>query len=419
MRKKLLNKNLQLYAIYSILILLISCFAFYFFLKKIYVGETHEALVLKSKMFESTYQNKLKINEIATWNKYNTNQKIVVLKSKHKTFKEIEVFDIIEKEKIPFLEYQHPILIENKLFTLQTKDSLFEKEDIIKSILMLFVFLLVFLILGLCILTQIISVKIWRPFYQTLNSIKSFEIDKMTKFEYSESKIEEFQNLNQAFENLINTNLGIYQNQREFVENAAHELQTPLAIFQNQLAMLIQNKDLTVEQAGIIQKINLTVARLNRLNKNLLFLSKLEKTDFEKQEVNLSKMLQEYTFLFAEQFDSHQLIIQINLKENVILRTNQQLLESVLFNVLSNAVKHNYINGKIEIILTNTYVKVINTSLNQELIKENLYVRFQKINPSSEGNGLGLSILKKIVEINNWEIVYEYENNLHAFQLNF
>jgi len=419
MRQKLLNKTLQLYAVYSILILLISCFAFYFFLKKIYVGETHEALVLKSKMFESTYQNKLKIDDIATWNKYNSNQKIVALKSEQKTFSEIEVFDIVEKENIPFLQYQHPILIEDKLFTLQTKDSLFDKEDIIESILMLFVFLLVLLLLGLFFLTKIISVKIWKPFYQTIDLIKSFEIDKRTKFEFSEQKIEEFHNLKQAFENLINTNLKIYQNQREFVENAAHEMQTPLAIFQNQLALLIQNQDITVEQAEIIQKINQTVTRLNRLNKNLLFLSKLENSAFEKQEINLSKVMQENIVLFAEQFDAHQLSIHSKLKENVIFKANQQLLDSVIFNLLSNAVKHNCKEGKIEIILTNSYLKVINTSLNPELIKENIYVRFQKINPSSEGNGLGLSILKKIVEINNWEIVYGFENNLHAFQLNF
>jgi len=75
-------------------------------------------------------------------------------------------------------------------------------------------------------------------------------------------------------------NSAIYRNQREFVENAAHELQTPLALFQAKIDTLIQSGDFTEQQNQILSSLNESVSRLNRLNKNLLLLSKIDNENY-------------------------------------------------------------------------------------------------------------------------------------------
>lgn len=133
------------------------------------------------------------------------------------------------------------------------------------------------LIIGLFLITRYFSLRVWNPFYQTLSIIEHFNIEESNIPEYLfDTSIEEFDRLNQALLKLIKRTLILYNNQKEFIGNASHELQTPIAVLQAQVEMLIQHDELTKEKSEILSNIKETISKLNRLNKNLLLLSKLE-----------------------------------------------------------------------------------------------------------------------------------------------
>jgi signal transduction histidine kinase len=88
-------------------------------------------------------------------------------------------------------------------------------------------------------------------------------------------------------------------------------------------------------------------------------------------------------------------------------------------NLFLNAIRHNSKDGLIIINIENNTLTFSNTGENNALLIDKLFNRFSKSDPSAKGNGLGLAIVKKIVELNNWTILYSFENNLHNFSIKF
>jgi two-component system, OmpR family, sensor histidine kinase ArlS len=111
--------------------------------------------------------------------------------------------------------------------------------------------------------------------------------------------------------------------------------------------------------------------------------------------------------------------VNIKLEQNISVKSNAFLSEILISNLFLNAINHNTENGTIEIILTKNKLSVSNTGSLQSLKTDKLFERFSKVNPSSKGNGLGLSIIKKIADNNNWEVFYNYKNKLHIFEIQF
>lgn len=95
------------------------------------------------------------------------------------------------------------------------------------------------------------------------------------------------------------------------------------------------------------------------------------------------------------------------------------LAEILISNLFLNAIQHNIYKGHIRIKLSKQSLVFSNTGIKHPLSKKQLFQRFSKINPSSQGNGLGLSIIKKIVDANGWVIDYQYLNDVHHFEIRF
>ena len=219
---------------------------------------------------------------------------------------------------------------------------------------------------------------------------------------------------------MIERNTSIYHNQREFIENAAHELQTPLAVFQAKIDTLIQSADFSNEQYEMLSSLNDSVSRLTRLNKNLLLLSKIESDNYtEKQIISLNEAIEKHFDFFTEQAKAKKLTIKTELSETVSTNSNPVLAEILISNLFLNAIKHNVAYGQILVSLSNYSLTFSNTGQPQPLVADKLFNRFSKSNPSAQGNGLGLAIIKKIADLNKWKITYSFANNLHSFSVTF
>lgn len=421
MNKKLLHKTSTVYLLFSVMLLIVSAPLFYYITESLYIEETDETLILHKNEFLKYSLPTLTTPEIQNWNKYNRNIKIEPFKnSGNDTIFYNSYYDTLDAETEPYRELNASILIDGNPYTYSARINLVETEDLMKSIAILFLVIISLLLVGLFVITKRLSINLWKPFYETLNQIEQFEIDKSNQPKLTDTNIDEFNRLNQSIEKLIERNTSIYNSQREFIENAAHELQTPLAVFQAKIDTLIQNADFTQEQYEMLSSLNDSVSRLNRLNKNLLLLSKMENDIYnEKQTINLNEAIEKHFDFFTEQAKAKNLIIKTEMKEAVAVKSNPVLAEILISNLFLNAIRHNVNDGQVLVILSNHSLTFSNTGQSQTLVANKLFNRFSKSNPSEQGNGLGLAIIKKIADLNNWKISYSFANNLHSFSLAF
>ncbi len=421
MTKKLLYKTTRAYLLFAILLLVITSPLFYFIMDKLYIDDADEALTLRKNEFLKLSVKTLKETDIPIWNKFNRDIKIMEARPlKKDTIFYTNYYDTLNNESEPYRELNLPIFIEGKPYTYSVRINLVETDDLMESIVKLFAIIIFLLLFGLFILSKRLSINLWKPFYETLEQIEIFEIDKSNLPILPQTKIEEFNRLNQSIHKLIEKNTSIYKNQREFIENAAHELQTPLAIFQAKIDTLIQRSDITQDQSEILSSLNDNVSRLNRLNKNLLLLSKIENEKYtDKHFYNLNDAFEKDLDFFTEQAKGKRISIETDFSQTTTISANPILAEILMRNLFLNAIQHNIENGKIVIHISNQAISFSNTGQPDALISDKLFHRFSKSNPSAHGNGLGLAIVQKIADLNLWTITYDFKNNLHTFSVHF
>lgn len=418
--KKLLNKTTNSFLAYAIIILLIAAPLFYFISQQLYIYETDEVLHFHKGAFVKESHKDFTQTDIDLWNKYNHEVMIVSdMGVRSDSIVGKMLYDSIAKEQEPFRVLYAPVNINGKRYTYTERINLLEMEGMVFSIAGMFLFIIIVLLIGIIWISKATAAKIWSPFYNTLNQIQDFEIDKNKPPHFIATDIDEFDRLNKSLVRLIEKNTAIYKSQREFVENAAHELQTPLALFQNKIDTLSQ-LNLNEEQSSLVASLNTDVSRLNRLNKNLLLLSKIDNESFlDKNTIVLNDYLKKHLDFFTEQANAKNLTIITEFTSTLSIIGNPALTEVLINNLFLNAIRHNEKNGKIIITTLENELIFLNSGQNTPLKIEKLFNRFSKTNPSSQGNGLGLAIIKKITELNRWEISYTFDNNLHSFSVKF
>lgn len=422
MNKKLLQKTLRYYITFSIVVILLGVPVFFFINQWLYFHEADEALQVKKEEFVKFFEPQIKENEIAIFNKLNSDLQIE--KNTEGIAKDTifnrNFYNHMDKENEPFRILKSPVVINDQSYIFSVRANLVDDHELALITLGIFTIIILTLLTGLIIITRRLSITLWKPFYQTLEQIEQFEIDKVSNSKLLPNNIEEFNRLNNAINNLIQKNSSIYQSQKEFIENAAHELQTPIAIFKGKLENILQRKDLNSEQFKLIDDLNTTTTRLVKLNKNLLMLSKIESnTYYEIEEINLKDIISNQLTFFSEQALSKKISITTELEDEVIVNSNHFLAEMLVSNLFLNTINHNVLKGQITIKLTNNRLLFSNSGALSPLQTEKMFERFSKSNPTSQGNGLGLSIIKKIVDTNRWSIKYYFLDRMHNFEIVF
>lgn len=418
--KKLLQKTTNSFLLFAVIILLISAPLFYYISQWLYIYETDEVLHFHKGAFIKESHKDFTEQDIKAWNKYN--HEVMIVPDMGVTKDSIVgkmIYDSIAAEKEPFRVLYAPVNINGKKYTYTERINLLEMEGMVFSIAGMFLFMIIMLLIGIIWISKATAAKIWSPFYNTLNQIQDFEIDKNKAPHFIPTDIDEFDRLNKSLERLIEKNTAIYKSQREFVENAAHELQTPLALFQTKIDTLAQ-MDLNQEQSILISSLNSDVSRLNRLNKNLLLLSKIDNESYlEKSTIVLNDYIKKHLDFFTEQASAKNLTIITEFTTTLSITGNPALTEVLINNLFLNAIRHNEKNGRIIITTLDNELTFLNTGQKTPLVIDKLFNRFSKTNPSSQGNGLGLAIIKKITELNHWQIHYSFYNEMHHFSVKF
>jgi len=259
---------------------------------------------------------------------------------------------------------------------------------------------------------------LWKPFQLTLKEIKQFNIADVNQFKGKPSKVHEFAELNEAIREMSLRVTHDYLNLKQFTENASHEMMTPLAVVTTKLDTLIQDETLSAEQLAQITDIYSSINKSSRLNQSLLLLAKLEnKLITDEVPINLEGMLSEKMLQFQELMQTKDLSFKHNLQLKQV-QASKYLIDILLNNLFSNAIRHNNPGGIIIIELNGDQLSIKNTGAIHSLDEQVIFERFQK-GKESQGTGLGLTLVKNICQHYGYTIRYQYESGWHAFVLSF
>lgn len=294
------------------------------------------------------------------------------------------------------------------------------EEDIALGMVIRFGVIAGVLSLAMVLVTGLLSRRLWRPFEQTSQTMERFRIDAPAHEPLPETDVQEFAQLNAALNRLMDSSVAQYRLQKEFTENASHELQTPVAVLQSRLDMLLQSPDLTERQAEMVQDMYGVTGRMARLNRDLLLLAKMENRQFDKgEQADIATVVRD--LLPDWQTLAGDLTLRgAGTEQPIPVSADRTLVETLLNNLVINAIRHNRAGGEIGITLRPTGLVVTNTSDLHALDANKIFERFYQpatdsLSAGSKGNGLGLAIAKAVCDYHGWTIGYAYTDSRYRF----
>jgi signal transduction histidine kinase len=302
---------------------------------------------------------------------------------------------------------------------LTIRASMVEEDELMEDLMIALIALYIMLVLSIGAINHFILRKVWGSFYQMLDRLKGFRLGTGSKFRAPTSPVEEFKMLGKELENLLERNEAVFLSQKQFIENASHELQTPLAIALNKLELYVESNDLDESQMIEIGRISDTLSRLVRLNKSLLLLSKIENRQFaEEEEVNFNAIAETLADDFADLAKYKDVALKTSYRGTLVFTMNKGLAVILISNLVKNAIIHTPKKGEVEITIHNNVITVANTATAGALDKEIIFKRFYHGTENESSTGLGLAIVQSIANTYGLKAAYAFDGR-HNFSLNF
>jgi len=222
--------------------------------------------------------------------------------------------------------------------------------------------------------------------------------------------------LNRMFDRLESS----FETQKEFIASASHELKSPLALLQLSMEDCIQQPDLPDRLRHQLTRQTDIVRRMSRLVKNLLDLSALElKECLDLKEIDLAEMLNSVLSDYEVVFSAKKIDVRELIPPQLKIKGDREHLQRVFINLVDNAVKYNQEGGKIELKVavknSGVHISLFNTGTGIPAADlDRVFEQFYRVEKSRSaeygGSGLGLSIVKRIIELHGGRIDIESES---------
>lgn len=310
---------------------------------------------------------------------------------------------------------------DDSFYEVQVMTSTVEKDDMIATFLKQISFLYIVLLLSIVITIYYIFNKSLAPLYKLLDWLNVYTLGRKNEALPKTTPIEEFTILNRAVIQMRNRNEEVFEQQKEFLENASHELQTPLAIVMNKLEYLAQSPDCTEEQMKEMFEMHETLQRSVKLNKTLLLLCRIENGQFHNTvAINVNSSIKQVAKNLEEIYEYKNVKVEIEENACIIWQMDETLAQILVTNLIKNAMVHNVQDGLLRVTINEHQIIFANAGDPVSLDEEKLFKRFSFAGKRKrESTGLGLSIIKSICSVYQVDIKYQYVDNMHMFILNF
>ncbi|WP_222943826.1 HAMP domain-containing sensor histidine kinase [Pedobacter sp. N36a] len=345
-------------------------------------------------------------------------KKIKKLEDQRKFFADTNFYNPKKKHQESGRYLMTQMVLNGQPYELKIIASKFERKEQIKSIVLIILLPVVVLLLILWLVNRVLIRKMWIPFRQILTNIKAFNINQEEVFKPIETNIDEFRELNNA---VLDVSLKVKSDYKEiklFTENASHEMMTPLAVINSKLDTMLQSNTLNKEESEILADLYKATSKLTKLNQSLLLLVKIDNNQLQdKEEIDLEALLYERMNYFQDFIQKRNLSVNTEISK-LSIYANRSMVEMLMNNLFSNAIRHNYVGGMIKIVLTPCSLQFSNTSTQACLDPVKIFERFYK-DHASEGTGLGLAILKQVCLRQSYLLTYDYQEGQHRFKIEF
>lgn len=331
---------------------------------------------------------------------------------------------IIESWELDGEELKHRVLrrsfmYDNQLYSLNIGEGLSTIQQLDMAFTKFTIWLMIIVVLFSIASDFAFIGMLLIPFNKILDKLKA--VGDPLKFESApiKSSTYEFTYMDQTFENLMHKIKEDFNNEKEFIANVSHELQTPISILQNRFENIIADGKTDHETAIQLVESQRTLNRLSRVIKALLMISKIENEQYIKAETaSINEILNEIVEECEDRCNHKEIAINIRLDKEILIRNcNVSLLHIMLSNLIGNAIKYNTKGGSITVLGSqiNNYFEITiqDTGVGIEADKLPLifdrFVRFH----ANDGNsfGLGLPIVKTIANFHHIEILVTSQVN--------
>ncbi|MBS1934080.1 MAG: HAMP domain-containing histidine kinase, partial [Bacteroidetes bacterium] len=276
---RLITKYNRINIIATVIVLMLASICYYFIVRYVLIRQL---------------DNTLKVEEAEIINYVKTNNKLpeaTNYRDQRTSFEEASQAVIRKFENISACGYHEgrdacrklsfPIRINGKNYKASVTKSEEEMEDLVQMIVFITIGIIILLLLILFITNRVLLRRLWEPFYSTLQSIKQFNFSNKQTLSSQQTDIEEFKDLNATVNTMQSRIIKDYETLKNFADNASHEMQTPLAILNSKLDLLIQEPNLNESQTKQLQSMYDAMSRLTNLNRSLLLLTKIENNQFK------------------------------------------------------------------------------------------------------------------------------------------
>ena len=409
MKEKLLTKSIKIYMATSAIAFFAGIPVFYYTIQKLWLEDIDDSL---------RYQKEELLDD-------GIDENICLLKtenfiSKPDSIYFYESFDSIRGHVEPFREMRSYIMINGEPYEIRIRRDMVESADLLYGILYVFLVIYILMLMLVFLISVYYSKQLWKPFYALVGKMEKLDISKLDSVYIKTNKIIEFDILLDAINQLLVHNHKLFLAQKEFSENAAHELQTPLSVIRGKINLLysMNNEE---ERLKLCQQIENQLKISSSICKNLLLLTKIDNNQYSLDEkVDVLKVIQDFYDTVNEDLKYINKHLEIMAEDKPIMYSNKILVQILFNNLLNNAVKYGKTGETVFVRLNNESCEISNAGNAEALDENNIYRRFYRTDHTKAGTGLGLAVAKEIVNVLQWQIQYQFcQPDIHVFTVIF
>ena len=328
----------------------------------------------------------------------------------------IELEDEDEPVRVMCTAFRMP---DGQYYELKLMISILERDDMVEAMLWYLGALFLLFLICTSIGIQLVLKGVFRPLHRLLDWLHCIQPGKEVPPLDNPTKIREFRQLSDAALDMGNRSYKAYEEQKQFIENASHELQTPLAIVRGKVELLAESEGMTEQQMEQLDEIYATLGRAVKLNKSLLLLSRIEHGQYtEMEDVSVDEILDELLPDLMDIYEHKQVrLIRKREEQPFIIRCNHSLAQILVSNLVKNSLLHNREEGELQVLTTPTSLVIKNTG-DVPLDGEKLFRRFYHgMDGKKDSTGLGLAIARSIALSSSLKLTYEWQDGMHTFRL--
>ena len=326
----------------------------------------------------------------------------------------------MENEAEPYRVINAVKKINGRFYKITVRSSEIENGEFISSTFIILAIVYSVFMFGLLFIIRQQSNRLWKPFFKNLAAIRSFSLSRLQPVYLDKSGTDEFDEMKNVIEQLTRRAVDDYLNLKQFTENASHELQTPLALMKGKVETLLNDQNLSGAQSEKIRSIGQSINRMEKVNRSLLLLARIENRQFpEKSDINFTSLIHEQVEQLSELASLKNVSMTFREQGNFIMNHEPRTCSIMISNLLSNAIRYTAKGGQIEIFTFPDELKIMNSGSKELSKKERLFQRFVKEDDSVSTPGLGLSIVHAICELNGLIPEYKWDpgRSMHTFTI--